>query len=546
MVWRAFPYSNKWKHHGRDRSCGPARFSSSTKAAAFVHRARSAPPPCGWTAAVIKWGIISKGDIIMKKFGWLFVLLCALVLPACGDRQLSTEPEGSVLVYAALNPVTKELTSSIDHFNQKHTDVQIEIHDYSDEGGLKRLQTELILGKVPDIMEMHYWGKAGAKVAAAGNYRVLPGLYREAADEYWMPYRQMAQKGYLEDLWPYIENDPEFGRDGVLPAPVKAAEVDGSLYILFQKVTIFTLTGRESLVGDRYSWTMDDVMEVLAGMPEGSTILRYNMTRRDVFYNFLRFSLDRFVDWETGTCHFDSQGFLDLVRFLEAFPDEVDPETSAVAEEEIKRRIKNGEQMLEGMMIDWQMDVGVSDGIWQERAAFPGYPTADGSSGSFFYPLGTILSMSATCQNKAAAWEYIRKMLRPRVSQSCPVTTFMNIPVNMHDFELLIWGEVWQQKSVLTDIPDDPKVLRKSEHPLLGNRHFRYGPQVNMLHLLSEEDTDRYKKLIDHTSQLYWPNSELSNIVWETLGPYFARDRALEDTIALLRNRVDLYLHERQ
>ena len=169
-----------------------------------------------------------------------------------------------------------------------------------------------------------------------------------------------------------------------MQAPLKAAEVNNGLYILFQKVVIFTLTGRESVVGDRYNWTMEELLEVLEGMPEGSTILRYNMTRREAFFNFLRFSLDRFVDQEAGTCDFDSQGFRDLLRFLESLPDEVESEDPADAEEEVKRRIRNGQQMLEGRMIDWQIDIGISDAIWQERAAFPGYPTADGSSGSFF------------------------------------------------------------------------------------------------------------------------------------------------------------------
>jgi hypothetical protein len=483
----------------------------------------------------------------MKRYVWLLVLLAVLTLTACGENQLPPEPEEGVLIYAALNPVTNTLEKSVARFNEEHEDVQIEIHDYSDEGGLKRLQTELVLGKVPDIMEMHYFGKAGPQVASDSvNYHVIPGLYEEAEDEYWMPYRQMVQKGYLEDLWPYIENDPKFGRDWVLQAPIKAAEVDGGLYILFQKVTIFTLTGRESVVGDRYSWTMEDVMNILSEMPEGSTILRYNMTRRDAFFNFLRFSLDQFVDLETGTCHFDSQGFLDLIQFLENFPNEVDSENPAAAEEEIRRRIKAGEQLLEGKMIDWQMDVGVSDGIWQERAAFPGYPTTDGSSGSFFYPLGTILAMSTTCQNKDAAWEYIRRLLVTRVSKSRPLTTSMNIPVIVHDFELLLWGEIKQQKYILEGIPDDPKVLQKSDRPLLGTHHFTYGPRVNMMHLLSEEDTERYKKLIDHTTQLYWPNNELSDTVWETLGPYFAGDRTLDDTIALIQNRVGLYLNEQK
>ena len=490
-----------------------------------------------------------KRDIKMQFLMLLAALSCVLVLPACGENQNTPEPDENILIYAALNPVSKELAHSVELFNRDHPDTQIEIHDYSDEGGLKRLQTELVLGKVPDIMEMHYFGKAGPRVAADNNsYRVVPGSYADAADEHWMPYRVMAQKGYLEDLWPYIESDPDFGREGVLEAPIKAAEIDGGLYILFQRVTIFTLTGRESVVGDRYSWTMEDVMEVLNEMPEGSTILRYNMTRRDAFFNLLRFSLDRFVDWEAGECHFDSQGFLDLVQFLENMPDEVDYEDPVEAEEEVRRRIRNGRQMLEGMMIDWQDSVGYSDAIWQERAAFPGYPTADGSSGSFFYPLGTILSMSSVCRHKDAAWEYIRWLLKPRVSKSQPVTIFMNIPVSMHDYELLIWGELRQhyRSAEFMGILEDPTILQKTDYPLFSYRHFNYGPPVNLMRLLTEEDTQRYESLINHTTLLYWPDDELSGIVWDSLGPYFAGDWTLDHTIDIIQSRATLYVNEQR
>ena len=138
----------------------------------------------------------------MKKYMWVLALLVVFLLPACGEDQRPLETEDGVLIYAALNPVSSEIKKSVAVFNNEHTDIQIKIHDYSDEGGLERLQTELVLGRVPDIMEMHYFGKAGPRVAAEGSYRVIPGSYADAADECWMPYRQMAQKGYLEDLWP--------------------------------------------------------------------------------------------------------------------------------------------------------------------------------------------------------------------------------------------------------------------------------------------------------------------------------------------------------
>jgi len=477
---------------------------------------------------------------------WAYVL----VLPACGGNQLSPE-EDNILTYAVLNPITYNIQMSINRFNSTHEDVQIEIRDYSDEGGLERLKTELILGKVPDIMEMHHVGKKTPQGNSEypeyrGFSSLVPGLYSEEPDEYWMPYQQMVQKGYLEDLWPYIENDPDFGRDGVLRPPLEASEIDDGLYILFNAVVIFALTGRESVVGDRYSWTMEDIKEVLAEMPEGSTVMRYNMTKQDAFFNLLQFSLDRFVDWETGTCSFDSDGFLDLVQFLDTFPDEVDNTDPAEAEAEVIRRISEGKQMLEGKMILWQQSMCYSDSLWQERAAFPGYPTADGSSGNFFYPMGTILAMSSACRHKDAAWEYIRSLLQPKTTKQYPFTLYTQ--VNMHDFEMSSWAEIEQQheRARKAGYLDDPERLKKDNGLFLSEYHFKYGPKLPLMSLLTEEDTQRYRELIEHTTQLYWPNDDLSNIVWETLGPYFAGDWTLDHTIEMVQNRVQLYVDEQR
>lgn len=491
-----------------------------------------------------------------KQVVWLLlVLACVLVLPACGENQRTpeenVEEDDGILTYAALNPVSKNIQRSVNLFNSSHEDVKIEILDYSDEGGLERLKTELVLGKVPDIMELHHFGKNTPK--GAGLYpdyqffsNLVPGLYSEASDEYWMPYQQMVQKGYLEDLWPYIENDPDLGSDGVLRPPLEASEIDGGLYILFDAAVIFTLTGRESEVGDRYSWTMEDIKEILAEMPEGSTVMRYNMTKRDAFFNLLQFSLDRFVDWETGTCHFDSDGFVDLVQFLETFSDEVDNTDPAEAEAEVIRRISEGKQMLEGRLIICQESMLYSDSLWQECAAFPGYPTADDSSGNFFYPMGKILAMSSTSRHKDAAWEYIRRLIQPQLTAKSDSIGY--IQVNMHDFEINLRAEIEQQYEAARKVGllDDPEGLKKNNGLVFSEYHFKYGPKLPLMSLLTEEDTQRYKDLIDHTTQLYWPNDALADIVWEALGPYFAGDWTLEHTIEMVQNRTQLYINEQQ
>ena len=127
--------------------------------------------------------------------------------PVPGQEQ-EIDPDKEVLVFAQLSGSNADRSvrrDVIDRFNRSHDDVQIVVKDYSysetDDQGPDRLLVEMAAGQVPDIID-------------------LGGP---------LPFHQMVKKGYLEDLWPYIENDPELGREGVLENPLKLSEVDGGL-----------------------------------------------------------------------------------------------------------------------------------------------------------------------------------------------------------------------------------------------------------------------------------------------------------------------------
>ena len=231
----------------------------------------------------------------MREIGWkrfsfpLLLFVCVLIFSACGTgMEAPPEPEEGVLIYAGLNPIDKVLEMRIEKFNEEHTDVQIQFRDYSDEGGPQRLLVELAAGRVPDIMELQRIGREDYKDLK--NVEVLwytTPLEADLSGVYWMPYRQMVQKGYLEDLWPYIENDPDLGRDGVLEAPLKAAEVDGGLYMLFREFSINTLMGSKDMLGDKWGWTLEELKEAFAAMPPDSTVLRFDATQYKVFQTLL-------------------------------------------------------------------------------------------------------------------------------------------------------------------------------------------------------------------------------------------------------------------
>lgn len=270
---------------------------------------------------------ISNGK---RKFPVL-ILACLLLLTSCAsvDQDLPSEPEEGVLIYAALNPITNGLQARVDAFNDSHTDVQIEIRDYSDENGPQRLLVELTAGRIPDIMELQRLGtEAVADDKEAEVMWHTSPLDADLSGCYWMPYQRLVQKGYLEDLWPYIENDPDLGREGVLEAPLKAAEVDGGLYMLFREVSINTLVGAESVIGDRRGWTVEELMEAFSNMSADSTVLHYDTVRSKVFFALLGPTLSQYVNWNTGQCSFDSKEFRSMVEFLKCFPAEFDSSLS--------------------------------------------------------------------------------------------------------------------------------------------------------------------------------------------------------------------------
>lgn len=143
----------------------------------------------------------------MKRSQKDIVLLCAaliLLLTACsagGRRRITPDeldpalkqeidPNKEILIYARTSPASGSSNlffdrEAVDRFNRTHDDVQILVKDYygsaEDRGkNYERLLSEMAAGQVPDIIDL------------AG-----------------FSYHQMVRKGYLEDLWPYIENDPD-------------------------------------------------------------------------------------------------------------------------------------------------------------------------------------------------------------------------------------------------------------------------------------------------------------------------------------------------
>lgn len=75
-------------------------------------------------------------------------------------------------------------------------------------------------------------------------------------------------------------------------------------------------------------------------------------------------------------------------------------------------------------------------------------------------------------------------------------------------------------------------------------RYYLDAPRVDVAKPPDEEGLRQFNKLVHSTTQLYWPDDALADIVWYAIGPYFAGDKTMDETVELINRRVRLYLNE--
>ncbi len=436
----------------------------------------------------------------------LVLLTSVLLLAACSAGAQSQFSPENVLTYATLYPDQID-RRAVNEFNRTHADIQIEVQVYSDENGqrgMDRLFTEMSVGQVPDIVN-------------------LTGL----------PYQLLAKKEYLEDLWPYIENDSELGRENVLDAPLKAAEIGGKLYTVFDYVCIDTLVGAESIVGDRYSWTLENLETAFAAMPEDSTILEYSTTKSTIFSHLFWMEMDNYLNWETGQVLFDSENFRSALEFSNQFPAKFNWTSDEEIAAETTERILLGRQMLHHTVASRLLDIQSWDTLYGlgGRASPVGYPVEDGSTGSSFYFTSKMhrLAMSSSCQKKGEAWEFIRMLLLPQYADKRDDQIIFNpppgIPINRSDYMRLIQ-------------------LDMSNAASSTQVGLYMGPERIPCHPSTKEELARFEEFINSIDKIQLRDNTLHDIVLEIVGAYFAGDKTLDDTVALVQNRATLYVNE--
>lgn len=398
--------------------------------------------------------------------------------------------------------------SHVVQFNKNNEDYRISIQDYSAlygtdtdyEAGINRLNADIISGKIPDIILL--------------------------SSE--MPVESYIAKGLFEDFKPYIEQDEELNINDYMPNIIDAYSVDGKLYRLVPSYMISTLIAKTSDVGEERGWTVQDVNRLMESKPEGTQLVTF-VGRDTMMFRCMNMAGNQFIDWETGTCNFNSESFIEMLEFINQFPREV---SSDVYTDEYWQNYdsmwREGKVIAQMYTVSTFQDFNYAQkGTFGEDITMIGFPSGN-RDGSAIIP-EIQLVMSSKSAQKEGAWQFLRYYLTDEYQDAITY----GIPLGIKQMEKM--AEEATKTPTYTD--EEGNEIEYKDYFYMNGVEIPIDP-------MTEEEAERLKKELYSFTQPYSYDSNLLSIIQEEAEAYFEGQKKAEDVARIIQSRAQIYVNE--
>ncbi|MBR3509139.1 MAG: extracellular solute-binding protein [Lachnospiraceae bacterium] len=413
------------------------------------------------------------------------------------------------------------LSSKIVEFNKNNDKYRVTIKTYMDENNwseksfedaIANLTNDILAGNSPDILD-------------------LGGLDIE----------NLANKGVLEDLAPFLEKSTVLNKNDFFESILKAATFHGKIVYIPSSFTLETIAAKSSLVGDKMGWTMEDVVRLKNQYPN-SELIEY-ATKKDIMQIMLMMNKDSFIDEETGTCHFDSKEFKDLLVFANAFPKEYDYNE----ERPVTPYLLADNRLLLSMTSIYSFEEIQStlSFFGDEDVTFIGFPTYNNGNGCLLNPSDQY-GMSAQSKNKEAAWAFLEAVISSSANDEMYHYGFSSLKSQFEKqkAEALEIKYVYDENGeIMKDDAGNPIVEGSGGGwSMTGSDGsewtYEYRP-------ITKEEVDMVEKLLDGAKAINMSlDQELNSIIDEEAEYYFSGSKSVDEVANIIQNRVNLYVQE--
>ncbi len=377
------------------------------------------------------------------------------------------------------------LSRMVSKFNRQSENSRIVTKSYYDSSvadfGTEALKKDLLDGVIPDIL--------------ASN----------------PDYHMFSNKGMFEDLSVWMENDPEFHKEDYVMNFLDSLRYNGRLERLGFQFAVDSYAAKTEHLGNAQRLTLADYGNL--ELPEGMALM--DGAERTRMFNALMYSqLMEFVDYQEGTCSFDSETFISLLDWFGCFPEQAAIQDDYAFREDRALLYPLQIHSLKSYHATGQVVFG------NEDVTLTGTPIGTEGNGGVFAPL-ELITVSSSSQYKEEIWEFIKFCLR----EENQLNDDFGFPVNRKALA-----------AVMEQEQQPPTEMNKST--------YGYGNLSEEVTAATAEEAEELTAYIDGITVCGIPDEFIYNIVEEETARYFAGDCTAEDAARIIQSRVSLYLAE--
>ena len=170
-----------------------------------------------------------------------------------------------------------------------------------------------------------------------------------------------------------------------MPNILEASTINDKIPSISPEFHVYTFAAKTKYC-DKENWTFDDMVSTYESLPDGMKLTKSD-SKENIFSMFAYMS-SSFIDYEKGTCSFDSPEFIQLLEFANRFPDAddvIDWETAT--EDEMEKYWNDNETaylndkalLNQVYMYDFREYARERTAIFNDDITLVGSPSSDGN-----------------------------------------------------------------------------------------------------------------------------------------------------------------------
>ena len=344
------------------------------------------------------------------------------------------------------------------------------------------------------------------------------GKGTDIVDLYSMEASELGYRGILADLNGFMT--PQERQERYVANILDAVQTGDALYEMGPSFSLWTIVGDSSRVGSGNGWTLEEMLKCFEKNGKDAEALTGLWLGQSIATLLTQFSLEEFVDWETGKADFCNKKFYEILEFGAQLVGEPTARVRPTRES-----IASGTHLAYMDIFLNVYNVQYMDWLFGRNMAFKGFPCSSGTgvAVSLYYGIG----INENSQCKEGAWDFLKFYVAGSwaAENSWMITGF---PLDRQAFEEeLGWAMVQEYR----DGEPIPKNINSDAE----------GPAI---YAATEEEIEQVRELIGLADRRMESNAVISRIIDEEVNGYNSGSLTAEQTAQKIQNRVQLYLDE--